>query len=719
MTSSKVLTENILDKENTKSVENTNNKNDNNNKNNINNNNNKNNENNKPEQIQKNQTTDAETTSKLTDPSSSVTNLPNGGRSEIKKVSEGGEEKGKSRWRMRLNYATKSIVEQARQAGELGECRANQRMLVTNTAVVTVTPMTKSHPNQSQHSGGSGGGSSGPADKSGSTNGNDKNNHKNKLSKSDSSSTISSIIQTAKDVDRVNDADQSYGGPESLLLISQLRRQINTLANESALRGQQCTALRAKMEDNQKQFEEDMQKKKEHVEETELKLKALEEHFQALNEVMEEHRSENDLKNASLSNNNNNNNLNHERQLGNGVKSDKSSIVQLDSAYVADLHKNLAEGKDKIERLENELSSVKRTSKKKQTNLQMVNEDLVARLECREMTISTLEQSMAQLKESRYKRKSKNRRRSTLQISSPTNPGVGYEDDSSINSGASFPIIKSVENGDRVSGPSLKSNVVSIAVQEALKKKEEEHILAMNQLRENMVAKLEAQDATIEDLENKLDAAVKHNLQRSSLCIKDGNGNPSQTFQCQSSFSMRSITMANELLQESTRKLTNLLNRLEEGQIQDSSKQGTEEAKRAEIHHLAHKLSMIQEELHISMRLVEQRIRNDIDSTIQSIDETSSSKQTSNPRSNNKDETGQASGEAIAHHHHPSTSKYSSSPKTSHIEKDIIINKEEAKEVVSRAQNDMLKQLRDAETSILEKIEDLKDRIRDFEYEEF
>mmetsp|Transcript_15843 Transcript_15843/g.22559 ORF Transcript_15843/g.22559 Transcript_15843/m.22559 type:complete len:457 (-) Transcript_15843:4-1374(-) len=391
------------------------------------------------------------------------------------------------------------------------------------------------------------------------------------------------------------------------LLVNDLKLKIHNLETERDHRDQENVTLKVKLENLKERYGLAMIKSEAEVNTIKSELNAFINIFQRLDVVLKEfvYGEQGSLSSCSSSTN----------------VLNSSSQAKLDHAYVTGIRYILASDRQRTKLVQNDVSKHNRISKRIQRELQEQNEDLSLKLQCRDTTIASLEQSLAKMKEQRFTRKCKGRHRANVGRNN-TRPMPSICSQNFDNKFSCESLHSSLDNNsstNAISTEDSSSDTISLAVEEARAEMEEEHVTAINNLKHEMNSRLDEKDDMIETLQNKMDAIVKHQANKRNLILNSGTRDDVTskniiTWQNSSSISIRSFSVANERLEVNTRNLDALLNRLEETKQGQQYDDGT----RAEIAHLASKLSTMQQEIKITMHLLKLKHKNSMETIRQS-----------------------------------------------------------------------------------------------------
>ena len=440
-------------------------------------------------------------------------------------------------------------------------------------------------------------------------------------------------------------------------LIEQLKQGLDFLTSQNNHLSAHGHSLQLQMKKEGEGFALKLKAKQDELNERNLKLAALEQHFMALNnptneigavgkvstvatatvasetDVVDEEDASKAQDNESSNSSNNNRNddddddddadadddISNNKEENHNIKENNeptptnqyniaksavsSSIVQIDRGYLTDLERTVKLQKKALEKFETE----KATLTEKVTTF---TEDL----EKNERTITHLESSLKLARESRFHRKpakSKTHRRrvtesvtfSTTSSNEPQSvasmPQAHLEDDDLSMSNASGTATTFSEDKEK------ESTAISQAVTEALVKEQEEHTSNMDVLSHQ----LELKDKIIK----------RHEMKIYDLLNRKEGGATSAMKRVPQDVMLRNISVTNELMDASIRKLEKMMEQLE---LVESEKRTDLADEISPIRRVATKVSLVHEEMKVTIKLIEQKVKNDIDVIKQSVDDT-------------------------------------------------------------------------------------------------
>jgi len=457
-------------------------------------------------------------------------------------------------------------------------------------------------------------------------------------------------------------------------LIDRLKKQLKTLEKDNKSLTLQNDSLQQKYDQEQLEHEVLLKQSRKEVEERNLKLAVLEQHFIALNDPQLHQDSDQTVdygnddsgRGGSLKENDSITSYsdhsfdvassssvtgNVEDIPGTATKPVSASeevaplpqhvkhggsIVKLDKSFVVELQSSLKERTEKLENLEITHSKLKETCATMEQDLSAEVEELSAKLEVREQTIKSHEQSIKQLREARFKQKKgkSHQRRATV----ATGAGVPISPQQQANNIVPPINTQSSEDISVVSSTPTticptSEEVIAKAVNTALEKKSNEQEEHINKLKEE----LEHKEATILKLEGKVNTlssprgGVNHRLSN-------------QQRPTSNAAMMRNIAVTNEMVETSIRRLENMTKQMHKTDEKENKacfldpNQTMLDDDMAPIRRVAIKVSLVHEELKLSLMLIEQKLKNEIKSASQTNEE-------KNAMNNIDAVTGQSSGE--------------------------------------------------------------------------
>lgn len=435
-------------------------------------------------------------------------------------------------------------------------------------------------------------------------------------------------------------------------LIEQLKQGLNFLSKEN----KELTKQRNGLEDELKISKERMAMKQKEVEERNLKLAVLEHHFRILNnhslndplqESEEEglvdgvkHRHENGEGSVSIPSENGplvEETIITDRPVSVALPvapTSSSSIVQIDKGYYMQLeatvkkeqarhvkmqkiNEDLAMKYALLERdTQNELLDMAEKLKQQETMFQ-------EQMSRQERTIERLELSLRKSRDLLFKKGKSHRRRATVSAL-PTEADVLMDqeqlekdqDETSISIATlnSSPTDNEQEHKDQEqqSGHILEredvKEAIAVAVRQALEEREKEHRTLMDVLSKQ----LEVKDNHINSLETKMFSMLKTKNESRRVSTPQ-RAVPQDVM-------IRGMAVTNELLDSSMRKLENMMLQMNR-QNGDSGKIMTDEMD--QIRRVATKMVLLQEEMKISLKTIDQKIQNGLELVKHNLDEES------------------------------------------------------------------------------------------------
>jgi len=428
------------------------------------------------------------------------------------------------------------------------------------------------------------------------------------------------------------------------------------------------------------------------VEERNLKLAVLEEHFMALNE----HSKDDDidmiestgLSFDSTDSTTEGSDCHHDddvsHQQDDGVRHKSTSIIRLDKSYLTNLKKSYREAKIELEKMRHDENAERHQVKEE---MMAKLEDLSERLRCRETTISSLDHSLKQMRASRFKQKptlkrahKAHGRRHTLTDVLAVPP----IDDTETKESSTVSINTSNNN-------QIDEATIAEAVNNALDIKGKEYAIEIKVLQD----KLELKATLVKKLKLKNGSMKRMNSSKRSLsCISLGDPSSESSM-------MRNINMTNEIMNTLTFRLEAMLTRIDQSTqpaegIYDIGVDIPDEL--APIRKLGSKISLVNDEMKISMQLIKQRMKNEIESIKNGFNTQSTYAAMERPKS---------AGQATSSGDNCSTNSMMNNARTS----DRLVQKE----VIDAVQARMAKMIHDVETNIGKDIKDVRYQIQDME----
>ncbi len=488
-------------------------------------------------------------------------------------------------------------------------------------------------------------------------------------------------------------------------LIDQLKQGMNYIAKENKQLKSSKTELEQELRKEKDAYIEKLTKKHKEVEERNLKLAVLEAHFRQLNsDAMngDEHAAANDgdedavtkidgksdeeINSAeSMTGDENKDEKETEKKVPSPVKPTAvSSIIQIDKGYYNDLED--AVKRETAQRKQVEEFNRDMVAKYNQLVKESGNEakELKEKISKQDSVIASLEQNVQQMRLSKFKPKkgkakqSKGHRRHATVSAVPSDDqllvSLDEQDDHSM-SAASSALNEEASKADE---SSKKEEVVNIdeaieaAVSKALEEKEMEHSSTM----EVFSKQLELKDKIISRLESKMFGLVKNK--------NDSIPSPQRPNRAMSKdYMLRKITVTNELMDTSMRRLETMLTRLERMEDNDQS---------APIRRMAMKVSSVHEEMKVAMKHIELRVENQVEKIREKVGESSVSESN---KEKEDEQGGQTSGEGVE----SSTSQ------------------ESIEDLIANVQAEATKALKESESSVKKEIDGLKDQLENIEFD--
>jgi uncharacterized coiled-coil protein SlyX len=383
-----------------------------------------------------------------------------------------------------------------------------------------------------------------------------------------------------------------------------------------------------------------------------------------------------------------------------------SSIIQIDKGYYRELEAKAKREKaerEKMEQVNQDLAMkyaiLEKDSEKKIEDMKRELEDNAMRLESQlnrqERTIESLEKSLTKsrallFKKDKKSKKSHRRRATVNNIPSPDDipSSTNAEEDEQSVSVTTMDHETETETESQSEQDVLQKTFVKEAVASAVKEatdaQEVEHKTFMTMLSKQ----LELKDKHINSLESKIFGLLKHKNDRAS---------PQRSVRKDDM--VRSMVVTNEMLDTSMRKLENMMVQIQKSE-EDKKKNATtadgsavsEEGPMAPVRRVATKISLVHEEMKVSMKLFEQKIQN-----VEEMKEEGKGKNDSEAEKeqDSNEESEQTSGED------GEASSSNSSEQSSLVE--LI--------------EDIKKALKQTESSMKEEIGKLKDHVQNIEFD--
>lgn len=413
-------------------------------------------------------------------------------------------------------------------------------------------------------------------------------------------------------------------------LIDQFKQALNVLSTENKELVVKSRDLEQALVKEKQEHKMDNMTNKKEIEERNLKLAVLEQHFCALNSGMYDNEektldadpsmdtsgSTDVEKDANAVTEEENTNSDGETvEINAHVKArlpaieddTRKSIIRIDKAYYMEL-----EGKVKWEEAERiKAQEVNEILAERIVKLEKVMEDKEAeareRFEKQERTIQSLEHDLQQYRLARFqnpqKRKSGHKRRTTVSgLPSMDNligsKGEQEEDDGSMSQATSHATDSMAESHRAPTEEEIKEilgDKIKEAVSIALEEKEREHASTIDILSRQ----LETKDKIISQMETKVFTLSKTKKDISNPSRK---GIPYDVL-------LRNIGVTNELMDSSIQRLENMMAQMDR---EENETDRLDEF--VPIRRLGAKISLVQHEMRVALKLIEQRLVNGVES---------------------------------------------------------------------------------------------------------
>jgi hypothetical protein len=292
------------------------------------------------------------------------------------------------------------------------------------------------------------------------------------------------------------------------------------------------------------------------------------------------------------------------------------SIIQIDKGYYMQLEATVKQEIAKRERIEKvnveiamRFAMLEKESQKQLLDVSHLMETsqqaLKEQVSRQERTIQSLEGSLNKSRELLFKKNKKIHKRRATVSALPTTEELANEqqdhDEHSLSEATmgSTPIDTDTEHEPEVKFLEKQEvkNAITDAVKVALGEQEVKHQALMNVLSKQ----LERKDKHITSLETKMFSLLKNK--------NDGNGmsSPQRNRPVPQDVMIRNIAVTNELLDTSMRKLENMMSHI--NRVSDDTHANIKD-EIAPIRRVATKISLVHEEMSVSMKLLEQKIHN-------------------------------------------------------------------------------------------------------------
>jgi len=469
------------------------------------------------------------------------------------------------------------------------------------------------------------------------------------------------------------DTDDSDTNTKQRRMLGELRLQAKALKREVRRIQNEKDDMKKQLDTERKQNNVKLEEVTKQVEERNLKLAVLEQHFIALNDQTTQRCDSFDFS-KDVSYDSGGESLEDE-----SLTHKSGSIIQLDKSYFSDLKNSLKESKAELL----EINKDKKHSSIVKAEMMKEIEDLTEKLRCREQTISSLEISLKQTRATRFRQKVKTHKRRATANDLPTMIEVEDDGSSSVNQTEIQPpqtgnnthrrsstlghLPTTSEIGENVTSfvktdqtiSSTKEESMADDLKTAFEAKEKEHAASMAA----MEKQLRMKEKLVKKLETKIDnmKTSRPQLESSQLLL------------------LRSTSMNSELMDTSTRRLQTMLKNLDES-VEDTGDSGIDiPDEMAPIRRVASKIFLVNDEVKISMKLIEQKMLNAFEAI-------------------NKDKVVVNEGSQSK-----SEEKERSTPNTTKL--------------ITEAQAQSMKMLQETESSINMSLDVLKEKLRDVESE--
>jgi len=509
------------------------------------------------------------------------------------------------------------------------------------------------------------------------------------------------IIDTSATLENILDAKEleSLSVEEAQKkLIAQLKLGLDFLTKQNKQLSTHCDKLQGDLTKERQDHGVILQKKQEEVEERNFKLAVLEQTFMALNNPTKG-KNPSDESGSTDADADVNVNVNGGADLTQENQEEPpsqttpilSSIVQVDKAYFTDLEKTAKRQKNAIETLESE-------NKNLTNQVTTYTQDL----ERKERTITNLELTLKQGRETRFNKssikkssKSKHRRRMTESVIITNKTTTGGNSSAQSQSEDDYSISVDGENNttdkeqiatDTDSHTHIDTQKeIADAVSVALEKKEEEHSSTMEVLSHQL------------DLKDKI--ISRHEMKIYSLLNKNNDPfhNPVAKKQISQDAMVRNIAVTNELMDRSINRLEKMMNQLE---LIEKEKRTDLADEISPLRRVGTKVSLVHEELKVAIKLIEQKINNDFRKIKQDSDQEGEKDDGDIGEECSGQKSCEGGGENIT------TPSLTSKPCKSSIADQI-----------SDVFTEAMKALKETETEIKKQIDYLKDELQKFEFE--
>ena len=489
-------------------------------------------------------------------------------------------------------------------------------------------------------------------------------------------------------------------------LIEQLKQGLDFLTSQNKHLLSHGDSLEQQIGKERKEFLKQLQEKQTEVEERNIKLAALEQHFMALNNLDNGSGGGTTTTTATTTTSSTDGEAGSEEKTTTGEMSEtqsksvktsvSSSIVQIDKAYLNDLEKTVKLQKHALEKFEVENKTLK-------TNISNYTEELTKK----ERTIINLESTLKQGREARFSKKSKTHRRrategviisNTAKVSAsitntPTTLTPAQSDDDSASNASSM----NASNDNNNNKVDIEMTIAT-AVAEALAKQEKDHNSSMDVMSQQL------------DLKDKI--IQRHEMKIYSLIHEKGGGetkSPIRQRHVPQDVMIRNISVTNELMDTSIRKLEKMMEQLE---LVEKEKRTDLADEISPIRRVATKVSLVHEEMKVAMKLIEQKVTNDVERIKQSssigIDNVVEKTTDEEPAAEDV-KSGQTSGEGGDDNNNSNISAASSQQQ--------LLSKSSIDDQIAEVFTESMKALKETEASVKSQIDDLTEQLQKIEFE--
>jgi len=403
----------------------------------------------------------------------------------------------------------------------------------------------------------------------------------------DHNATVSDIIEPNEKIS-VEEANSR--------LISKLKSTIKHLTDHNKSLTYQKDTFELNWKKEMADHQSNINAKQKEVEERNLKLAVLEQHFCALNDPQKQEEIGSSLKdkdNEETNDEKRQNALPPSAVISStntvGQSNVSSSIIQLDKSHYAEMQNDLKKTKDGLANLEVKYAAEMKESTDIQMDLNNQVKDLNEALSNREDTISRLEKSLKGLREARFKKKAPNKEKSRKAAEPTVIKEVGSP---SVTDNEDEDTTRSISKTDSLASVDIEQ-AIATAVESALEEREDSHRTSIQLLTNQMAIK----DKIIKRLEAKCFSLVKS---------KTADPVPRTLM-------VRNVAATNEALNVTIQRLERLVEPLTLAKGNGVEPIMNKEDEFSSIRRVAAKVSLVQEELKLSMKLIEKQIENGIE----------------------------------------------------------------------------------------------------------